>query len=314
MKKVLFTYSGVMSQLTPRKRRVCNYAKVDKEGFLTPSQRGVKSKTNKGRKTKSQYSTPNSENANVNCTNLEQVAQKLMNSLHLIDPLRDAGVKGTRSQVLKDKKEKGEVNDINRDTSNLLVSSISDMASNREAEKDEMREKIRQLEEQVRRQEEERKKEQEDEEFRQLKEKMSQLERKLSESQTPSSKRVKTHKQRGNEHEYQSFYDSKIPTVHSITKMLDVTEKRDKARKSRKGRKRKGRRRDSSTDSSEDSTTTEDSSNSNSDESSNEDRNYKRPRHKKGRTLKSGLHAKKSNTRVLSNEMFAHTALDSELD
>ena len=97
-----------------------------------------------------------------------------------------------------------------------------------------------------------------------------------------------------------------LPSIAQIQDALHVTDKRNRNRKTK--RSKKPRRKPSSSDSL-DSEYSTDSSSSDSESSDEDDRSYKRKKSK----CKSGLFAKAANAKIVSNEIYAHAALDAQL-
>ena len=178
---------------------------------------------------------------------------------------------------------------------------------------------------------------QEDQELKELLERREQLARRVSATETSHKKRkssktglsrnVNKSKMRKVAHDLNNgdlgsldvdeFTKSKLPDISDIQDLLHISEKQSKkVNKDKKSKKRKSRRRykdDSSSDSSE-SSESESSSSEEEGESEWEEEGRNQKRTKKGKLkLKSGLFDKAGNSRLVSNEVFAHAALDDEI-
>ena len=170
----------------------------------------------------------------------------------------------------------------------------------------------------------------EDQELQELLSKHDQLKRKLSHSTPTKAKTKKTKKgklkvhasnenlKRKNKTKLQkkieskvaveNFYDDRLPSLTEIQNLLQFTEKQKSPRKE----KRKANKRRPSSESSDYKTSEEEvAEESDSDEASSPEM-AARPR-KKGKHKVSGLYAKPGNVRLLSNELFAHVALDDDM-
>ena len=281
-------------------------------------------------------------------TDLEKVASKLINSLHVDNPLANVAnsKEGASAELLKQNLialnssqaiSGGTSSSKGTDTSEVRVlqslkgnnalnnpekvkrdnspSVFTEMASRKEQEKNEMRDRILQLEQQLKKQEEE----QEDEEYRQLKERMRELERKLSTStpQSPKKTKLLSRKNKGTEQinvDLANLQKGDVPSLAQIEQLLNISDKKERTRKTKPKRKRRSRRESSSSDETEDSSDDDHSVSSDSSESSSDDEEQrKRRKNKKGRNNKSGFYAKKGTTKIISNQQFAHTALEDEV-
>ena len=309
-----------LDDLTPRKAKVksVNYRKINKLGFVST----IKRKPGKGRrvrKTKSLLVTPDKSDNNEG-DELERLALSVVKNLNLAStPEVDNEDLGEVAKQTITKGKRGINSNVNE------VSSV--VMDKREEEKQAMRRRIAEMEEEVQRREEERKR-QEDDEFQDLKRRMEQLERKLSAS-NPQTKeeqpksRVRE-KSEGTLNSIKScenpvdvvnvFSNSKIdpvlPDLEKIQELLNVTERRAKPKKAKKSKKKRSRRYTSDSSSSDSETSSDETSDSDSDEET--DRREKR-NSKSSKKVKSGFYAKPSNSKIISNKLFAHVALDDEI-
>ena len=185
---------------------------------------------------------------------------------------------------------------------------------------------------------------QEDQELRDLRKKQEQLRQKLSKSssaregeESVEREREKTSKRRTvNKKKVKEGFDDKkqgdnksvdaltkdfdevvkegLPSLSQIQDMLfDVAEKTSKHKKPRKTKKRRShrKRQESSLESTPESSTSSETSTALESESSDEEeKSYK---HKRGKKLKSGIFDKVGHSHIISNEAYAHAALDDEV-
>ena len=97
----------------------------------------------------------------------------------------------------------------------------------------------------------------------------------------------------------------KLPSLAEIQNELHIAEKKDAKRSKKSKRKMSRRKRSSSDETSSSSSDSESESESSDDEKSSKKR--------KGRKLKSGLHSKAGDARLVSNELYAQAGLGSEI-
>ena len=102
-----------------------------------------------------------------------------------------------------------------------------------------------------------------------------------------------------------------IPTLAQIKDMLHVSDKRTKVKKARRTSKKQRYSKKKYDTSDSDSSSSSYVDSSSSEQSSDEEDDPKR--RKRGKSKQSGLYAKAGNVRIVSGEVFAHTALDDEL-
>ena len=109
------------------------------------------------------------------------------------------------------------------------------------------------------------------------------------------------------------FLKKSLPSITDIQNLLHVTEKKPLKTTSVRCRKAKQEDTDNSEESDKESVAeeSEEESRSESEEESEEERSS-RKKLKKGKSIKSGIFAKSSNTRIVSHELYAHAALDDE--
>ena len=106
--------------------------------------------------------------------------------------------------------------------------------------------------------------------------------------------------------------ENKLPSLRDVQKLLDISDNKTKkhARATRRRKISKKKRKSSSESSSESSL---DSSMSSSEEETSSEECSSSRRRKKGKKLKSGLFAKSGNAQLISDELFAHAALDDDI-
>ena len=100
-----------------------------------------------------------------------------------------------------------------------------------------------------------------------------------------------------------------MPSLEHIQDALNITERKHKHRKGKKQRKVPRRKPSSSEDSDTGSSSSSESSAESDEESSDEDSHRKKHKGK----LKSGLYQNAANSHIISNEWYAHAALDDEI-
>ena len=307
----------------PRLRKQTVKHTVNKLKTPANGQRPAKAKSLKivrSKKTikhKNNRSAPTSP-ANHDNTSLEQIASALASRL----TINSATQQGTpingsvNANVAKDSVRTKTSEALNNDANLSIIavpSPTTNMASIDE-EKEQMRQRIAQLEAQIeekqKREEELRRQKERDEEYQALREKLQNLERRASQTNSPPiyNKPSKTDKHDNSDSKSGKVdiniesEPTKMPGLNEISELLHSAEKRVvKEKKAKKKRKTRHRHRSDSSDKSSSETSTDDS-----EDSSDEDN--RKPH--KGKKLTSGLYVKPGNVRLKSRESYAHAAID----
>ena len=108
---------------------------------------------------------------------------------------------------------------------------------------------------------------------------------------------------------FEELTKSNLPSLSEIQDALNITGRNSSKSKKSKRRKIQSKRKQETSSSSE-SSATESSGDKDDDQESEDEKSFKR---KKGKKVKSGIFTKSANAQLVSNEVFAHAALDSEI-
>ena len=318
---------GFSSSRSVRSKKVTNRKVVSAPPSSHSSPSSPEKQSKLGKNTSSRVVAKNGKNKivknkNVAQTDLRKVAERLIN------------VTGTNNFVIIDEEENANqtspvhiLTPDNIDVANSLIAEINTTGPRMTTLEEKKRRAVAEIQEM----EAQLKAMDDDEELRKLLQRQSELKEMLEKrksgqaSTSGSSPKAKHASKRGSVRQLMGLgsenfleqvkitgedIESKMPSLDEIQDALHITEKRPKTNKRvRRVKKKSSRRRRTSSESSESETSNSETS-SDSESSDDEDRSFKR---KKGRKIKSGLFARAANEKLVSNEWYAHAALDSEV-